>query len=328
METNQTMTMKSAFAFLLVVLLPHLGLASLTSAKTEPLLEQDVVAFHYPPYMLESPEGDRQGLEIDILKAALKNLKITFKFNFYPIRRATQAIQYSQLNNHPIYVGTSLHFNEEIKRGEVYAVCIGRAKFVAFTFANSPITKIKNLSVEKLKKFRLATLRGSSINLRLKQAKVQAMETRTFEQLFEVLDQGKVDTSIVLDIAGEEELKKLPANKKRKIMKIPTSLFEIPLAIVISKDHPQSARLYNSLRQRLREMQMSGELRELAEKYYGKDQVPFDFYPPPFGLETSIEDEGRQDFPATFPKKINGERDGTGRLLSSPLELPLTPSLQ
>jgi ABC-type amino acid transport substrate-binding protein len=269
-------------------------LAMPAAATAEPLPIQDVVAFHYPPYMIEGAIGDHQGLEIDILKAALKDQKIPFKYNFYPIRRATQAIRFSKLNNHPIYVGTSLHFNDEIKRGEVYAVCIGRAKFVAFTFANSPITKIKDLTVEKLKKFRLATLRGSSINLRLKESKVQAMETRTFEQLFEVLDQGKVDTSVVLDIAGEEELKKYPANKKRKIVKIPTSLFEIPLAIVISKDHPQAMKLYNSLRHRLREMQLNGELKELAEKYYGKGLVPGDFYPPASILDTSIEINDRQ----------------------------------
>lgn len=240
--------------------------------------QQDVMVFHYPPYMIEGSKGKAMGLEVDILEAALAKTVLKLNYRFYPIARATELIRYSALNDHPIYLGSSLHFTEDIERGKVYAVCIGRAQFVAYTFANSPIAKIKNLTIEKLKPYRLAVLRGSTIKKPLAQAGINPLEARTFEQFFLVLDRGKVDASIVLDIAGDAELKSRKAKGKKKVVKIDRPLFEIPLAIVISRDHPQSTKLYEKLQARLTEMRKSGELKAIAEKYYGVGQVPDGYF--------------------------------------------------
>ena len=81
-----------------------LGLAGSMSAfavePSSPSFVQDVVAFHYPPFMIDDHSNEKNGLEIDILKAALGKVDFKLRYRFYPIPRATQAILHSELNNH------------------------------------------------------------------------------------------------------------------------------------------------------------------------------------------------------------------------------------
>jgi ABC-type amino acid transport substrate-binding protein len=247
------------------------------NADPDPMISQEVVAIAYPPYAGQKPNGEAYGVEVDILKAALGS-KYKLNFHFYPITRSKEAIRHSKINNYPILLGSSLHFKDDIQKGLISSVFVCRAKFVAYVLSENPLLKSKDLSIEKLKSHRVAVLRGSTSIKRLHQDKITPLEVRSLDQLFAVLDQGKVDVAMALEASGDEELRKSASKFKGQIIKIEAPLLEIPLAFSISNEHPRLKEIYERLQTRVAEMRQNGEIKAIAEKYFGSGRVPGDLF--------------------------------------------------
>lgn len=236
-----------------------------------------VITFDYPPFIHQTPVDGHKGLEVEIFEAALKGLQTKLSYKFFPILRAIWTFKKNSEQELGAYIGTSVHLKKEISESKYYSLHIGQAQFVAYVRKGSKLDQKSEILLEDLKTVRVAAPSGSSVVNALKAAGIDPMLTNNFEQLFMVVDKGRVEVSVVLDIAGDSYLSKHQTELSNTIQKKPSKIFVIPLNIVVAKNLPDSKTVYEHLKSRLAKMRQNGELKEIAQYYYGKTPVPSEF---------------------------------------------------
>lgn len=255
----------------LVFFLLHSPLAA--ESKSFPL---KVISFDYPPYIFVAPTPLGRGLEVDTLLKALEGSPFRPAFAFYPLKRAIQIQSNFKENDWPIYVGAWNHFNELPARRNLTPIQIGSGSFFAYARAadTGKYRKIRKLS--DLAKISVAAPRGSSIVAALRNLGIEPLEVSTFDQLFKVLALRRVELAIVLELAGDHYLKKRRFNGTLRRLDYP--IFEITTDIIVPNDHPNAQALIQTLTSRVSHMRNNGDLKMIAEKYYGAGQVPKYFW--------------------------------------------------
>ncbi len=240
-------------------------------------IDVNVVTFDYPPYMYEVIQNKKKGMEIDILEAALKGSNYKLNYKFYPIYRAVNETLTRNPSQITVYVGTSLHFTDQIKDKSVKSIYIGRASFMVYMMKDSPVAKLSQFNFQTLKPYRLVAPLGSSIVKVLKDHQITPNEVVEFPSLFMMVERGRADAAMALDITADEFLAKDPA--KDRIIKSPEPVYQIPLAIVV-KTTPDSEKVYKAIEAGVERIRENGTLRKIAEKYFIKSKIPSNFFNP------------------------------------------------
>lgn len=241
--------------------------------------EINVITFLYPPYMLSEPDVQgRRGLELDILAVALKGSGVAPRYEVYPIPRSVFEFRKKATNlSNVVYVGTAAHFEKEIASGEYAAMKIGTANFVPYVNSDSPLANLNAISDEELKKRLVVVPRGSSIVDGLRKKNILFQEVSSFEQMFRMVAHKRVEVGVLIDLAGDDQLEKLPKVVSERVVKKPNIVYSIPLDIVIAQNTSQGKALTQFLRKRLKAMRTSGELKKVAEQYFKQRKMPDDF---------------------------------------------------
>lgn len=235
-----------------------------------------VISFDYPPYILTSTTPVGRGLEVDTFLKALEGSKFKSEFSFYPLKRAVQMQVDFKKNGWPICIGAWNHFSDLPASKELIPIQLGSGSFFAYSRLEN-IEKYKKIrQLSDLANISVAAPRGSSVVTALRRIGIEPLEVSTFDQLFKILLAGRVELIIVIDLAGEYHVKN---NKLDNVVKkIEQPIYEISTDIIIPKEHPHADVLISTLTSRLSQMRDDGELKKIAEKYFGKDQVPKYFW--------------------------------------------------
>lgn len=235
-----------------------------------------VISFDYPPYVFTSPRQRGRGLEIDTFLKALEGSTFKPEFSFFPLKRAVQIQIDFKKNGWPICIGAWNHFSDLPLSKDFIPIQLGSGSFFAYSRLEN-IEKYKKIrQLSDLANISVAAPRGSAVVKALRKIGIKPLEVSTFEQLFKLLLAGRVDLIIVIDLAGESHVKE---NRLENVVrKIEQPIYEISTDIIIPKEHPHADILIATLTHRLSKMRTDGDLKKIAEKYFGKDQVPKYFW--------------------------------------------------
>lgn len=240
-----------------------------------PVKSLDVATFSYPPYIMGTRNNGAEGLLVEIFEEAIKPMNLKVKYHIFPLRRAVVEILKPEKLDKYVHLGTARNFEKEIKKGLLSNVTLTVGAFTAFAPAQSPLLRISDISIEKLKSHKIAALRGSSIVPLLVAAGIAPLEVSDLSQLFKVLESGRVEASVVLELSGDFFLK---TQSKLNIKKIQAPLAKVPLSFLISPKHPLYKEIFAVVSENIEKLKASGKLRKIAERYYGIGQVPDYFF--------------------------------------------------
>lgn len=256
--------------FLLLLLLP---LKLIAEPQHTPL---KVISFNYPPYIFDTAKSLGHGLEIDTFLAALEGSNFQPQFLFYPLKRTVQMQIDFKKHGWPIYIGAWDHFRNLPTSKDLIPIQIGSGSFFAYSRSDNveKYKKIRRLS--DLHHISVAAPRGSSIVIALRRIGIEPLEASTFDQLFKVLAARRVELGLMIDLAGEYYMQEHKIHDSIQRLKHP--IFEITTDIVIPKEHPHAPALISMLTSRLAQMRTNGELKKIAEKYFGDGNVPKYFW--------------------------------------------------
>lgn len=261
---------RQAFFYIMFLLLPLTGTAQ---TQDTPL---KVISFDYPPYILTSTTQKGHGLEVDTFLKAIEGTHFKPEFSFFPLKRAIQIQIDFKKNGWPICIGAWNHFSDLPISKDLVPIQLGSGSFFAYSRRKN-FENYKNIrKISDLANISVAAPRGSSVVIALRHIGIEPLEVSTFEQLFKILLAGRVDLIIMLDLAGEYHVKE--KKLENAVRKIEQPIFEISTDIIIPKAHPNADVLISTLTHRLSKMRTDGELKKIAEKYFGKDQVPKYFW--------------------------------------------------
>jgi ABC-type amino acid transport substrate-binding protein len=257
--------------FMLMVFLKLL-LMTLQLQATPPKVALRVVTMEYPPFMLQTPTTQGQGLLVDILKAALRKSDFQIDLQFYPLKRAVLIMHDAEKNSWPVSLNSAEHFKEEITRGKIKAVQMGTASFYAFV-RNTDKSKFQAVqSLADLKNLKVAAPRGSAIIPHLRKQNIVPLEVASFDQLFQVLEFKRVDVAVVLGLSGDALIESQSLQKS--FMRLPSPLLSVSMDLLVPSGHPQAQKLIQTLHTNLSQMKQSGELAKIARRYFGKWPIP------------------------------------------------------
>lgn len=241
------------------------------SSYASSLRSLEVATFYYPPYMMESKRDSVEGFLIEIFEQTIKPLDVKLDYHIFPLRRSVIEVLKPQNRQKYVHLGTALNFKREIDAGLFSDITMITGAFSAYVPTKSSFLKSPLITIEKIRTYRVAALRGSAVVPMLKNAGVVPLEVSNIEQLFKVLESDRVDVSLVLDLSGDFYLKN---NPQFKVAKLPSDLTKVPLSFLIAKSHPLHDKIYPMISENLSKMKANGDLKKIAERYYGVGRVP------------------------------------------------------
>ncbi|WP_415063499.1 substrate-binding periplasmic protein [Bdellovibrio sp.] len=223
--------------------------------------------------MMDSKDGSVEGLMVEIFEQTIKPLRLKPDYHIFPLRRSVVEMQKPRNIEKFVHLGTALNFKNEISAGVFSDITMITGAFAAYVSPKSSLTKGPSVTVEMLRSYRVAALRGSAVVPILKHSGINPLEVSNIEQLFKVLASNRIDVSLVLDLSGDFYLKDHP---QIKIAKVPSSITDVPLSFLIAKSHPHYDKIFPMISENLAKMRLNGDLKKIAERYYGVGQVPND----------------------------------------------------
>lgn len=241
------------------------------SSYASSLRSLEVATFYYPPYMMESEKDSIEGFLVEIFEKTIKPIDMKLDYHIFPLRRSVIEVLKPHNRQKYVHLGTALNFKREIDTGLFSDITLLTGAFSAYVPAKSPLSKTTIITIEKIRTQRVAALRGSAVVAMLKDSGVLPLEVSNIEQLFKVLESGRVDVSLVLDLSGDFYLKSHPHFKATKL---PSDLTKVPLSFLIAKSHPLHDKIFPMISESLSKMKANGDLKKIAERYYGVGRVP------------------------------------------------------
>lgn len=231
-----------------------------------------LVTMEYPPYMIANPMTLEQGLEIDILKAALDKSNFNLELNFYPLKRAVAITRQAEKHNLPVSINTAEQFAKEIAEEKILAVQLAPSSFHAFIRASDRQKFSKIQSLSDLKGYAIVVPRGSAIVKPLLDQGIAPLEVSSFEQMFRVVKSKRADLAIVLGLSGDYFIEKNELQKT--ILRHPAALLSVSTDLLIPRAHPYAKPLSQTLQKGLGRIKANGEMLKIAQRYYGKSPPP------------------------------------------------------
>lgn len=229
--------------------------------------EIKVLAIDYPPYT--SPDLESGGMSFKILEAAMEGSGYTLKPVFMPPARCLEEFtrgRYAlcQYNN------DSFFDNKTMVRLNIQRV-------IYTFFYNKDFGEIKWTTLEDLAGKRVAMLRVGSARRTQRDIVVKsgmiAVDLDTLDQAFRMLESGKVDLALSVDLSGLHLIQKLfPGNESM----VPTrSVYRLIQGGPWFKlDHPDGVKLLKAFVEGRERIIRDGTLVRIQEMYYGKGNVP------------------------------------------------------
>jgi methyl-accepting chemotaxis protein len=226
-----------------------------------------IISFEYPP-IIGASKLSSEGIEVEILKSALKKAGLNGTVDLFP---RSQSIQEFLKNESAIYIG-SLSIFDAALQAKFDAYPMVTIRLVLF-YVKKKFPKFSWREYSELKKYMLG-VSAAGVGLAVsKQHGLKTEPNNDIEVLFKKLESGANDFTVAMDLAGWLTIDKLFPGKRRKFASDDTHLFASAIGeVVIFKNNP----LNNKIKAALKSLYISGEWLQITEKYYGKGRTPSD----------------------------------------------------
>lgn len=216
-----------------------------------------------PYWSKKIPSG---GMGAEILQAISKEVGLTTRIEYVPLKRLIADTSNNELGN-PLFYMTNQDFAAIIPIFTTYNAY--------FTYQKDKKTPTSNIPT---KDNRIGVLIGTVGNTDVLREFGHFDESYSKESLFKKLKAGRVDTVLELYLVGRETVHQLYPNEIEhfKIHRLPDS--GSPVAILIDSNYPDGARIASLYREGLHRIIKKGVYKKILEKYYGELKIPANWY--------------------------------------------------
>jgi polar amino acid transport system substrate-binding protein len=220
-----------------------------------------------PPYY--SPDLQDDGMAGEIVHGIFSEIGIKSRIHYFPLKRLQTDLQ----NNH---LGDPDNFSGQ-RFSAIVPVALYRSAF--FYYKPRHREGILYKKPEDLNGYTIGMIRGTleSRGYFDKNA-IRVSEANNEEALFRLLKEGRIDLCGVIRGTGRYTVRKLFPNESENFVAIEIPKSVRPVTIMIDGNHPNGAALGIKINEALRKMVKSGKYLQILEKYYGKGNLPQDWF--------------------------------------------------
>jgi polar amino acid transport system substrate-binding protein len=208
-----------------------------------------------------SPDLPNDGIGGEILALLSKAAGVQYQIEYLPVKRFQQSIAPYRVGDPDILVVQKPYV--------VLPIMLFRSAF----FFYQPHHKIETFnSLQDLKGHTLGVLRGTVADKTyFTNRGIQVEESDSVESLLRKLKKGRIDTCILVRIAGSHTIKRLFPQEENKFnfIRIPKS--ERPVAIIIDQDTLEAKAIAERYQKVLHKVLLSRQYREILEHFYDKE---------------------------------------------------------
>ncbi|MBN2402868.1 MAG: transporter substrate-binding domain-containing protein [Spirochaetes bacterium] len=227
----------------------------------------NIISFEYPP-ILGASKLSPEGIEIEILKSALKKAGMNSTFELFP---RAQSMEKFLSNESALYIGSLSSFDTETQ-AKLDAYPMATIRLVLF-YLKKKFPKFSWKEYSELKKY---TIGVSSAGIALSVSRQHDLKTdpdNDLNALFKKLESGTNDLTTAMDLAGWLIIDELFPGKKGKFRCDEKHPFSVATGeVIIFKNNP----INNKVKAGLKGIYISGEWLGIMEKFYGKGKTPAD----------------------------------------------------
>ncbi len=248
----------------------NLWLAALLFAGTSfSHAESDAIQFQStetPP--IWSPTLPDSGIGGAILQLLSTAANISYKIEYLPIKRFRQS-------SAPYLLGDP----DILTAQKNYAVLPIMTFDSAFFFYLPHRQAVAVHSLKDLKGYNLGVLRGTVEDKSYFTSQgINVEENDSIESLLKKIKKGRIDVCILVRIAGVDMINRLFPQEQKNFANLSIPKSERPVALIIDQDLDEGKAIASQYQKVLQKTLRSREYWEILESYYGKNNVPDDWF--------------------------------------------------
>lgn len=217
-----------------------------------------------PPYW--SQKHSSGGLGSEILQAISKEIGLTTRIEFVPLRRLIADTSNNDVGN-PLFYMDNQDFSAIIPIAISYS---------SFFYYHKDAKQISSNTQHQ--PMRIGSLSGTSGGQAGLRGFGKLEESHSKESLFKKLKAGRIDTAVELNLAGRETISKLFPNEidHFNVHIIPESA--APIAIMIDTNYPNGATMGKRYQEGLHRILKNGVYQKILKKYSQNTAIPAHYY--------------------------------------------------
>lgn len=210
------------------------------------------------------------GMAGEIVHAISKEAGLISKIEYKPLKRLIEDDANNDLGNPAFYMR-----NQEFEA--IVPIAIYYTSIFYYRERFKEPLRVRSLA--DLKGYRVGVLKGTIVNMAVfERAGVQFEESYSQESLFKKLKHGRIDLCVVIDLVGQQIIKELFPNELDAFEELKLSGSAAPIAIMVAQNSSNPPLLGERYRAGLRSIIESGRYNEILERYYGRGEVPQNWY--------------------------------------------------
>lgn len=209
------------------------------------------------------------GMGCEIIAAISKEMGITTKIEFRPLKRLIADTANNDLGN-PLFYMSNQSFAAIVPIAVTYSAFFSYLPYVrecsSHPSANGCIQK------------RIGALKGTISDPRTLFTFGKFEESYSHESLFKKLKKGRINIALELDLVGSNTIRTLFQDEVNNfdIRIIPQTAS--PLAIMIDSSLPNAVNIGHRYQEGLHQIIQKGIYQKIIQKYYAKTKIPEDWY--------------------------------------------------
>jgi two-component system sensor histidine kinase EvgS len=210
----------------------------------------------YPPFSMVTPEGEADGLAVDMLKAAVEAMGLDITFKTGPWNQIKSDLASGELDVLPLVGRTP-------ERETLYDFTVPYLTLHGALFVRDDEAEIRSLA--DLPGKRIAVMKGDNAEEYVLRAKLsdQILSTTSFKEAFHMLAKGEADAVIAQKLMGVSLLKGLSI-KNVKVVGKPNEEFKQDFCFAVQKGNSE---LLARLNEGLAIVNASGIAQQLKKKW-------------------------------------------------------------
>ncbi|WED25376.1 transporter substrate-binding domain-containing protein [Vibrio sp. DW001] len=193
-----------------------------------------ISSINYPPFVSDNhTHGLGYGLGRDIVTESFTSVGHEVKFDIIPMSRNTWSIK---TNRNRATLGVSRWFDNEKNRHLVDSVDIFDMRFVFFYKKQRFPNGLTYEQLSELESYYVGNVRGSVTTALVSEAQLNVTYVKEVFQNFQMLDAGRIDLAIAVDLAGWQILHDYYPERIQEFATVDKEILTEPLSLIFRKE--------------------------------------------------------------------------------------------
>lgn len=225
------------------------------------------------PYWINNGSG--KGMGCEIIQAISKEMDISTKIEFRPLKRMIVDTTNNELGNPLFYMNN-----------QSFAAIVPIAVTYSAFFSYLPHLQECSRNTHECTQKRIGALKGTISDPGALVAFGHFEESYSHESLFKKLRRGRIDLALELDLVGHKTLRTLFPNEVEnfEVRIIPETAS--PIAILIDSSTKDALKIGYRYQEGLHRIIKNGTYQKILQKYYGAMPIPETWYSNLINFET------------------------------------------